>query len=101
MKWISVKDKLPPHGVNVLVAYVNDWGKNRIVIGHYLERWREESYCDECSDEYSEELDNYFLKQGWYENLDNWGDYSSVVIHEGEVSHWAELPPFPNGKEVM
>lgn len=95
MKWISVDDKMPAHGVNVLATYKNEYGKQRFIVGHYVERWKEESYCDDCNDEYSEELDNYYLCEGWYENQENWGDYSSIAVHGGEVSHWMPLPDAP------
>ncbi len=35
------------------------------------------------------------LKGGWYECIDNWGDYTEVAIHEGEPSHWMPLPAPP------
>ncbi len=40
MKWISVKDKMPPHGQSVL-ATVNRYGKRRHIIACHLERWKE------------------------------------------------------------
>ncbi len=96
-EWISVKDALPSHGANVLATFTNDYGKQRVIVGHYLERWREESTFDgNDDDEYSEELDYYFMKQGWYENTENWGDYSAVAVSEGVVTHWMSLPLPPH-----
>jgi hypothetical protein len=96
MNWIPVDFRLPAHNTNVLATYKNSHGKRRVIVAHYLERWKEESFSDENNDEYSEELDIYYLKEGWYENLENW-DYSSVVVSEGEVSHWMPLPEWPEG----
>lgn len=97
MQWISVKDKMPEHGVPVLATCKNYYGKSRRIIAEYIERWKEESGYgdDESNDEYSEELDQFFLKEGWYEKIDNWGDYSSVVVHEGDVEYWMPLPESP------
>lgn len=98
MNWIPVDLKLPAHGTNVLATYKNSHGKRRFIIGHYLERWKEESLDDDNNDEYSEESDMYYLKEGWYENLENW-DYSSVAVSEGQVSHWIPLPDGPEEKQ--
>jgi len=40
----------------------------------------------------------YYLKEGWYELIDNWGDYSSVAIVEGKVDYWLPIPPAPEGE---
>ena len=95
MEWIKVSEKLPKHGLTVLATYKNSYDKNRIIIAVHLDRFREESTYDDCDDEYSEELDNYFLKEGWYEQIDNWGDFSFVTVCEGIVSHWMPLPVVP------
>ena len=104
MNWIPVTFKLPPHGVNVLATYKNSYGKQRFIVGHYLERWKEESnQDDDAPEEYSEELDNYFYKEGWYEQQDNWDNYGSIAVHQGKVSHWMPLPDAPEtvvSKEV-
>ena len=96
MDWIRVEDQLPKHGINVIATYKNSVGRDRIIVGHYLERWKEESGCDvDVNDEYSEKLDGYFYKEGWYEQQDNWNDYASITVHEGEVTHWMPLPDPP------
>lgn len=95
-EWISVEDRLPEHGVNVLVTYKNSMRRNRVIVGHRLERYRCESSCEDGeNDEYCEEKDNYFLKEGWYEQQDNWGEYSSISVNEGEPTHWMPLPEPP------
>jgi hypothetical protein len=99
-KWISVDDLMPNHGVKVIAHYKNgSFGKNRTVMAHYLEPLKEESNSDiDCNDEYDEKTDNYYLKSDWYELIDNWDDYTSVVIHEGEVTHWMPIPIPPESK---
>lgn len=94
--WISVNERLPECGKKVLATYKNEYGKDRTICAMYAERHKIESTSNEdCDDEYSEELDNYFIKEGWYEVIENWPDYSSVVVHEGVVTHWMPLPDAP------
>lgn len=94
--WISVIYYLPEAGKKVLATFENSHGKRRIICGHYVPRWTIESDCEEDSyDEYSDEEDAYFLCEGWYENIENWGDFSSVHVCEGDVTHWMPLPEAP------
>lgn len=95
-EWIRVKEKLPETGRKVIATFVNNQGKRRTICGHYIERFTVESCGEfECNDEYSEEMDNYFFCEGWYENIENWGEYSSVHVCEGDVTHWMPLPEPP------
>lgn len=95
--WISVFDKLPDAGKKVLATFKNRHGKRRTICGHHVPRWTIESGCDDddVHDEYNEEKDAYYLCQGWYENIENWGDFTSVHVCEGEVTHWMPLPDAP------
>jgi len=97
-RWINVEFELPPHGKNVLAYYKNSFGKGRTVKACYLERWKEESCANDDNYEYSEEQDKYYLKAGWYEQIDNWGEYTACVITEGVVICWQYLPPPPEGE---
>jgi len=99
-EWISVEDGRPKTTGNVLAYYLNGHKKYRIVKAFYVPKHTVESDGeDETYDEYCEEEDRYFLQQGWYECIDNWGDFSSVFIHEGTVTHYQPLPPPPISKE--
>lgn len=99
--WISVKVELPEHGRKVLATYKNSAGNSRVIIGERFDRWKEQaSGDDECASEYSEELDDYFHLEGWYEQQENWGDYASIFVHEGEVTHWMPVPKSPAAQEV-
>lgn len=99
-KWISVKDRLPESGVHVFVCcertgymgyktqYVCDGfyaGKYKVKVG-----WRDE----DTASEYSEEDDEFYLEEGWYEVIKNWGDYDSVVIDD-RPTHWMPMPEPP------
>ena len=96
-EWISVAEKMPEHGRKVLAAYKNRLGKWRTILGHYLEARKEVSTGDndEGMDEYDDATDEFYLRAGWYENIENWGDYTFVAVHEGTVSHWMLLPEPP------
>ena len=101
MEWISVKDRLPEAEQEVLLSCETRPNKfTYICKGFYIpDKWlRENSTFDwdlECCNEYCEELDDYYLNEGWYERIHNWGEYSSVGIADF-VTYWMPLPEPPN-----
>jgi hypothetical protein len=96
LEWIPVEIKLPEKGQNVFAHYKNSFGKDRIIRSKYLRKYQEEASDDELDfAEYSEEHDENFWPEGWYEQIDNWGDYSAVAVVEGEIDYWLPLPPLP------
>ena len=98
--WIKCSDRLPEHGVKVVAYYRNAMGKERRVMACYFERFKEESNMEECNDEYHEGTDTYYIKEGWYEMVDNWDDYDSFVIYQGIVTHWQPLPDPPKEERI-
>lgn len=95
--WTKVSDGLPKSGVTVLACYRNSLGNLRRIRAHWIAAKTEESNGDyDEFFEYDEETDTYYAPEGWYECIDNWGDYSSVRVCEGEVTHWMPLPPAPD-----
>ena len=92
MNWTSVKEKMPKSGKNVLATYKNRNGFRRVIVGCFIEQYTEKSDDGDCDFEYCEEKDEYFLASGWYEQQDNWEDWSSIFVYEGEVTHWMPLP---------
>lgn len=97
--WISVSDRLPEPGVTVLACYTNSHGKVRRIRAEYVApKSRVADYpCDtdeECV-EYDEAADQHYWLPGWYECVDNWSDYTSLAVTEGEVSNWTPLPAAP------
>ena len=107
--WISVKDKLPESGVHVLLCcemhrYGGGIAGKYVCDGYYAEANKISAggFPDDCDCEYSEEDDEYYLREGWYEVIKNWDDYNSVTVGDF-VTHWKPLPEPPeevqNGTE--
>ena len=99
-RWISVEERLPEVGVHVLCCcehrgYCGSTSKY-VCDGYYAaaESIEGGGFPDECACEYSEEKDEYFLLEGWYEVIKNWDDYNSVSIGDF-VTHWMPLPQPP------
>lgn len=97
--------ELPEEDQIVIATYRNFYGKRRRVSAVYVRQYEEEAGVDdELCLEYCEEQDEWYLKEGWYELVDNW-DYSLVAIVEGVVDYWMPMPPAPDtvsdGMEAM
>ena len=95
--WVCVTQALPKSGVKVLACYRNRLGKLRRIRAHWFAAKTVEASSedwDQCS-EYDEATDTYYVTEGWYECIDNWGDYSAVAVSEGDVTHWMALPEAP------
>lgn len=97
-EWISVDDRLPENGVHVLLCceihrYGGEIAGKYVCDGYYAEANKiiAGGFPDECDCEYSEEDDEYYLREGWYEVIKNWDDYNSVAV-EDFVTHWMPLP---------
>lgn len=104
MEWISVKDRLPePEQVVLAFCEVKPNGGKHQCIGFYVpDNWPSEqsdfNWEYECYGDYCEEIDDYFVKEGWYERIYNWDDYSAVGIGNF-VTHWMPLPEPPKEDE--
>ena len=102
-KWINIKDRLPEPEQEVFVCVKSKISNYSYVCCamHVPENWYRQSsdFCwdFECCDEYDEEQDDYIVKQGWYESIHNWDDYSVVGI-EDIVTHWMPLPDTQKGE---
>lgn len=92
--WIACADRMPTPGVTVLAYYRNEFGNGRRIRAQWVPaKTREgDGELDDLDLVYDEDADTCYWPEGWYECIDNWGDYSSVVVTEGEVTHWHPMP---------
>lgn len=91
--WVSVEDRLP--GKECLAVYVTPSGKQRLIRAKYARQFQIEAQGDDCETEYNDADDTFYIKAGWLECIDNWGEYSSCYVTEGTVTHWMPLPAAP------
>ena len=103
-EWIPVTERLPENGVHVLLCcemhrYGGEIAGKYVCDGYYAEANKiiAGGFPDECNCEYSEEDDEYYLCEGWYEVIKNWDDYNSVAV-EDFVTHWMPMPNPPKGE---
>ena len=87
-------ESAPRDGTTVLIHYTNCLGNGRTIKAQYLPRFYEESGCTDGGDvdEYDEANDRYTYLEGWWEVIDNWGEFGFVKVHEGEPTHWMMMP---------
>jgi len=97
--WIRANERKPEHGKKVLVYVQQSNGQSPyMVVGYYWERFKEIAYAhhgEACEFEYCEKSDEFYFKEGWLEQQVNWGEFTSIYVNEGEVTHWTELPEGP------
>jgi hypothetical protein len=93
--WVPVTERLPDPSKKVLAFYKNSLGKGRIVVAAWVPANTVQDACADDLAEYNEELDDYFWPEGWYQQIENWDEYSALTIDEGEVTHWMPLPKGP------
>ena len=98
--WTSVKDAMPKSGVTVLACYRNSLGNIRRIRAKWTAAKTVESNSEFEWGDYDEATDAYWTPEGWYECIDNWDEYSSVMVCEGEVTHWMPLPLAPD-EEIL
>ena len=98
LTWRPVSE-LPEKDQIVVATYLNCYGKRRRVRAVYVRQYEEEAGDDELCVEYCEEKDEWYLKEGWYELIDNL-DYSLAAIVEGVVDYWMPMPPAPEGEKA-
>ena len=99
--WVPVEERMPAPGEVVLAAYRNRLGHWRRIRAEWVPAKTQEADIDNEHAEYDAETDTYYTPQGWYERINNWDEYSSVKVHEGEPSHWMHLPFPPDAGRFM
>ena len=93
--WVPVAERMPAAGQTVLACYRNRANNVRRIRAHWVAAKTTEAGTDDECAEYDEATDTYWTPAGWYEQIDNWGDYSAVMVCEGEPTHWMPMPPAP------
>lgn len=95
-QWVPVAERLPPSGQTVLACYMNRAGRMRRIRAEWIAAKSVESNSEHSDiGVYDEATDTFYDPEGWYERIDNWGDYSAVGVCEGDVTHWMPLPDAP------
>ena len=95
--WTPIAEGMPEPGRKVLAFYINQAKKSRIICAAWIAAKTEESSEDGDIGEYDEATDTYYDPEGWYEQIDNWDDYSGLAVYQGEITHWMPIPEPPEG----
>jgi hypothetical protein len=98
-QWIACSERMPESGVTVLACYVNANGKTRRIRAEWVAAKTREGNGegDDLDLVYDEDADMLFWPEGWYEQIDNWPEYTAIVV-EGEITHWMPLPAAPSSE---
>lgn len=84
----------------VLVHYLNSHGKSRIIKARYVPMLTEELDPDsEIDGDYCDIGDVFCVPAGWYEQIDNWYDFSELLVTEGQPDAWMPMPAPPGQKQ--
>lgn len=98
MKWNRVEDGLPKSGMFVLAYFKTHYGHGRRIRAMHVDKFSFVGDYDGDTDDvldYSEEDDEYFLSEGWYEQNEHEETHWKV---DYPVTHWMDLP-LPPGEE--
>lgn len=97
--WIPVVERLPEPDKPVLASYKLDNGRSWAVRAVYIPKyWKVDDGSFEGETEYSEEKDETYWPEGWYEFNDF--DEAHWLVRE-MVTHWQPLPAAPEGEKPL
>ena len=91
-------EAVPPEPcMKVIATYVNSLGNRRTIMAKWIPGKTEEAHSlDDEFGEYDEATDTTYVPEGWYECINNLGDYTFVAVSEGVITHWMPLPEAPD-----
>lgn len=92
--WIKTADKMPASGVTVLAYYKNQCANGLVIRANWVSEKIQESRPDSDLGDYDEATDTYYDPEGWYEEISNWDEYTSVYVYEN-ITHWMPMPDAP------
>jgi hypothetical protein len=93
---VPVSERLPEPGKKVLAHYLNALGKPRTIIAEWVPAKTREDSPEGDLGEYDDETDLFYWPEGWYEQIENWDDFTALLVDEGEITHWQPLPRGPH-----
>jgi hypothetical protein len=96
IKPVPVAERLPEPGRKVLAHYLNALGKPRTIIAEWVPAKTREDSPEGDLGEYDDETDLFYWPEGWYEQIENWDDFTALLVDEGEITHWQPLPRGPH-----
>jgi hypothetical protein len=96
IKPVPVAERLPEPGRKVLAHYLNALGKPRTIIAEWVPAKTREDSPEGDLGEYDDETDLFYWPEGWYEQIENWDDFTALFVDEGEITHWQPLPRGPH-----
>lgn len=83
---------LPENKKEVLLSCVGHNKREYVCKGYYIRKHTEEiGAADDIEADWDEVTDTNFLPEGFYECIENWGDYSFVYINDAVLA-WQPLP---------
>lgn len=99
-RWIPVEREKPKANTIVLIIAITETGKRYRTVAYFIptktvlaDAFLESGYDSEDLQEYDDELDEYWVKEGWFE-------YQTVAeIHwhiSDKITHWLPIPKLPS-----
>lgn len=99
-RWIPVEREKPKASTIVLIIAITETGKRYRTVAYFIptktvlaDDFLESGYDSEDLQEYDDELDEYWVKEGWFE-------YQTVAeIHwhiSDKITHWLPIPKLPS-----